>query len=63
VDQSGTISAGTATLTIRDAAGTQVYTKSLTTTGSFVTSAGQSGAWTIQLVLNGVSGTLNFRVQ
>ena len=63
VDQSGSITGGSATLTIRDAQGTQVYSSSLATTGSFTTGAGQTGAWTIELVVTDVSGTLNFRVQ
>ncbi len=63
IDQSGVITAGTATLRLRDAGGTVVYTGDLTDTGSFTTSAGAAGTWTIQLVLSGVSGNLNFRVQ
>ncbi|HEX6134364.1 MAG TPA: hypothetical protein VFZ24_10375 [Longimicrobiales bacterium] len=63
VDQSGSITGGTATLRIRDAGGSVVYTGDLTSTGSFTSSAGTSGTWTIQLVLADVSGNLNFRVQ
>lgn len=55
--------AGTATLIIKDAASTQVYTKDLNANGTFVTTAGTSGAWTIRVELVNVSGTLNFRVQ
>lgn len=62
VDQSGSLS-GTATVTITDADGTQVYTRSLTQTGTFQTDAGTAGNWTIQVVLGGTSGALNFRVQ
>ena len=57
------ITAGTATLTIRDANGTQVYSQSLTVNGTLVTNAGMSGNWTIQVALTNVSGTLNFRAQ
>lgn len=63
IDQSGSITAGTATLRLRDASGAVVYTGDLTDTGSFTSSAGNAGAWTIQLVLSEVSGNLNFRVQ
>lgn len=63
IDQSGTISSGAATLVLLDAQGTQVYVGDLTSTGSFTSSAGQAGAWTIKIILSGVSGTLNFRVQ
>jgi hypothetical protein len=62
VDQSGSLS-GTATVTITDADGTQVYTRSLTQTGTLQTDAGTAGNWTIQVVLGGTSGALNFRVQ
>lgn len=63
VDQSGNITGGTATLQIRDASGSLVYTGNLSSTGSFTSTAGTSGAWKIQLVLDDASGTLNFRVQ
>ncbi len=63
VNQATTLTAGSATLTIFDASGTQVYTRSLTDNGTFATSTGTTGAWRINLALSGVSGTLNFRVQ
>jgi len=63
INQACAISQGTATLTIRDAAGTQVYQSSLAANGTFQSSAGQAGPWTIVVTVNNVSGTLNFRVQ
>ena len=63
VDQSGAITGGSGTLLILDADGTQVYSRSLTETGTFVTTAGTTGAWSIEVALSGTSGTLNFRVQ
>lgn len=63
VNQATVLTAGTATLTILDAAQQQVYTNSLTANGTFPTTTGTTGNWTIRLVLSGVSGTLNFRVQ
>jgi hypothetical protein len=57
------VTAGSATLTIRDASGTQVYTRNLADNGTFLTNAGTSGSWTIQVVLTNMSGTINFRVQ
>lgn len=65
VDQSGTITSppGSAMLIIRDANNIQVYSADLRSTGSFQTATGTTGTWRIQVVLNGVSGTLNFRVQ
>ena len=54
---------GDGTLTILDDTGAQVYTKTLAQTGSFQTSAGTAGAWTIRIELGAVSGALNVRVQ
>jgi len=62
VDNSSSITGGTATLTIKDAASTQVYSGSLASP-STDTSAGTAGSWTIEVKLSGVTGTLNFRVQ
>jgi hypothetical protein len=63
VDQSGSVTAGSATLTILDQTGAQVYVASLASTGSFQTSAGLAGTWTIRVEMDGMSGALNFRVQ
>ncbi len=63
INQACSITAGTATLTILDANGAQVYSASLANNGTFSSTSGASGAWTIKVVLSGVSGTLNFRVQ
>ncbi len=63
VNQSGTVSSGTATLTIRNPAGDQVYSRDLSTTGTFTTGTGSSGNWQIEVRLINVTGTLNFRVQ
>ncbi len=62
VNNSSTITSGTATLTITDAASKQVYSGSLASP-STDTSAGTTGAWTIEVKLSGVTGTLNFRVE
>jgi len=55
---------GNATITIRDAAGTQVYSGAFTTSGEPVTSpAGVSGAWTITVTYSNYSNTqVNFGV-
>lgn len=63
VNQSTSLSAGTATLTIRDAAGAQVYSRDLTDDGTFQTTAGAAGRWTITVRLVDASGAVNFRVQ
>jgi hypothetical protein len=63
VNQASSISGGDATLIVKDSAGTTVYTRSLKQNGTFTTLAGTAGGWTIQLLTNNVSGTMNFRVQ
>ena len=61
VNQSASIASGSVTLLIRDAQGTQVYSRSLTDNGTFSTTAGVSGTWTIRVVFSSASGTVNFR--
>jgi hypothetical protein len=63
VNQACSITEGTAILTIRDANGTQTYSRNLSDNGTFDTAAGTSGSWTIELALSKTTGTLNFRVQ
>lgn len=63
VNQATTVNSGNMTLVIQDAAGTQVYARSLADNGTFVTSAGIAGTWTIQITYGGASGTVNFRAQ
>ena len=63
VNQATVVTGGSANLVLKDAAGAQVYARSLAENGTFPTAAGQAGAWTIQLTLSGYSGTLNFRAQ
>lgn len=55
---------GTATVTIKDAAGTQVYSGPFATSGEVTTSpAGMAGAWTITVTFTGYSNTqVNFGV-
>jgi hypothetical protein len=63
VNHATTTSQGSARLIIRDAGGATVYDRSLVPSLTEATAAGTAGDWTIQLVLSGYSGTLNFRVQ
>jgi hypothetical protein len=63
VDQSGSVSGGSGTLTILDDEGTEVYSRNLAQTGTFETDAGIAGDWTIRIVMDGMSGVLNVRVQ
>lgn len=63
VNQSSSISGGDATLILKDNTGTTVYSRSLKQNGTFTTTAGVAGNWTVQLLANKVTGTLNFRAQ
>jgi hypothetical protein len=63
IDQSATLSGGSAVLTIADAAGAQVYSADLTSNGTFQSSTGTAGDWTVTVVLSNATGTLNFRLQ
>lgn len=63
VNHSTTTSAGSARVVIHDSAGALVYDATLVPSLNENTLAGATGNWTIQLILSGYSGTLNFRVQ
>jgi hypothetical protein len=63
VNQSAALTGGAAQLTITDSRGTQVYSRSLTDNGTFVTTQGQAGTWQLRVTFTDASGTLNFRVQ
>lgn len=63
INQSTTVTSGNMNLVIRDANGTQVYSRSLADNGTFVTADGVAGTWTIQVGYIGASGTVNFRAQ
>ena len=61
VNQSASITAGTATLVLRDANGVQVYSRSLADNGTFSSSAGAPGTWSIRVTYSSVDATVNFR--
>jgi hypothetical protein len=63
VDQSCSITGGSATVQIRDDQGTLVYDRTLADGGTFVSSVGVAGTWTIRVILDNLDGTLNFRAQ
>jgi len=63
INHSTTTTAGAAQLTVRDGAGTQVYSKALVPSLNEPTATGTAGTWTIVLTLTAYSGTLNFRAQ
>lgn len=57
------LTGGSAALQVLDAAGTQVYSRSLTDNGTFETNAGTAGGWRVRVALTNARGTVNFRVQ
>ena len=63
VNQSSSLSGGTATVQVKDGSGAIVYTRSLAENGTRATSAGIAGTWTITVTLDNAQGTLNFRLQ
>lgn len=63
IDQASALTGGSVMLTVRDANGTQVYSRSLSDNGTFVTAAGTAGVWTIEIVFDRATGTVNFRAQ
>ncbi len=63
VNQASTVTAGSATLVVLDAASKQVYAHALSDNGTFFTDVGTAGTWTVRVQMTGASGTFNFRVQ
>lgn len=63
INHSTTTENGIARVVILDAAGVVVYDKALVPSLNEPTLAGTPGAWQIELILTGYTGTLNFRVQ
>jgi len=61
INQACAVSAGSATLVVLDGATAQVYSRSLADNGTFTTGSGTPGTWTIRIVYDGVSATVNFR--
>lgn len=62
VNQSAAITSGAVSLVLRDANGTQVYSRSLADNGTFVSSAGIAGTWTVVVSYATADATVNFRV-
>jgi len=63
VNQSSSLTGGSATIVVRDAAGQIVHQMDLSNDGTFESLPGQTGAWTVQVVLSDLDGTLNFRLE
>jgi hypothetical protein len=63
VNQSTTITAGSATLTISDSTGAQLLSQSLSANGTFGMAKGIHGRWTVKVQFVNYAGTVNFRIQ
>lgn len=63
VNQSSMLASGAADVRITDSGGAEVYARSLSQNGTFPTTTGASGTWTISVELDGATGTLNFRLE
>ncbi len=63
INQACSVAPGTVFLHLKDASGKAVYSADLAANGTFTSVAGTAGAWTVQVVLTNVTGTINFRVQ
>jgi hypothetical protein len=62
VNQSSSLTGGSATVTISDDGGRQVYARDLGESGTFTTIAGTAGTWKVRVKLSRASGAVNFRV-
>lgn len=63
VNQSCSLTGGTATLVLTDSTGAQVYSRNLADNGTFQSTAGAPSAWAMRIVLTNAVGTINFRSQ
>lgn len=54
---------GAGMLRVFDANGTEVFQRSLSDNGTYSTTPGQTGDWTIRVEYDGFSGTVNFRAE
>ena len=62
VNQSAAVTSCAVSLVLRDANGTQVYSRSLADNGTFVSGTGVPGIWTVQVSYSTADATVNFRV-
>ncbi len=63
VNHSTTTTGGSATITILNKNGAQLYSQPLKASGTEGMTKGLAGLWTIRVVFTNYSGTVNFRVQ
>ena len=62
VNQSASVASGSVSLVLLDANGVQVYSRSLADNGTYSSSAGAAGTWTVRVTYNSAGATVNFRV-
>ncbi len=63
VTQSGNVITGSGTIVVRDADGTEVYSRALNEAGAFQTAAGTVGDWTVVVTLSDVTAVTSFTVE
>jgi hypothetical protein len=63
INQSSTITAGGAMLTVFDADSIQVYAHDLGEDGDFVSDAGAAGKWTVHVAFTDLTGSVTFRLR
>lgn len=63
VNQATAGTGGSATLTISDSTGAQLYAQPLSANGTFGMIKGAAGHWTVRVQFFRYAGTVNFRVQ
>jgi len=63
IEQGSTIALGSGSVTIKDAAGSEVYSADLKQNGTFTSQPGTAGQWTVVVKLTKVTGMLSFRAQ
>jgi len=63
VDISSAPTSGSAVIVLGDAEGKGVFSEPVSTNGSFPTAAGTAGSWSVQVIYNSFTGTVNFRAQ
>lgn len=63
VNQVPTALTGTVSLFVQDGAGNQVYQHALTDTGTFTTSSGAPGSWSVRVHLEDAKGGFSFQLK
>jgi len=63
INQACAVTGGSATLMISDSTGAMLYTRDLADNGTFHSTSGAPGRWTIRVIFTSLDGTINFRVQ